>query len=297
MVEMGRSGETTVGRPMTDDNGMKSKDEIRLALRRQRVEFPRGGFTLIELLVVIAIIAILAAMLLPALSRAKQKAKDIQCVSNEKQISLSLLMYLNDNSGKMLGYQDIYTWIGQLQTNYSAIKGARYCPVAPEKTPWGGPGGNASPSIVAPDAFGTADYPWCWKNWSSGSFDAQGSYGYNGWCYENSPIGNPASLYKKETSMVSASKTPLFADAVWVDGWPEPNNTPNRDLYSGSNDQGLGRFTIARHGGRSATTAPRNAPANSVLPGRNNVGFGDGHVEPIKLNSLWKLYWSKTWPQ
>ena len=75
-------------------------------------------FTLIELLIVIAIIAILAAMLLPALNKAREKARSIQCINNQKQIGMALSFYQNEFNGYVLpakfAERATYAYNGQL---------------------------------------------------------------------------------------------------------------------------------------------------------------------------------------
>jgi prepilin-type processing-associated H-X9-DG protein len=266
------------------------------------------------LLVVIAIIAILAALLLSAISKAKLKADGLQCVSNARQ--LTAVASLSQQEYNSIDYSVSTVWLPMLVKYLPPASLVRLCPLA------------QAPQVPnhTGTQFGTAENCWVWNG--PAVLTNECSYTINGWLYTpatHDPLtaddpeyhvpDTPAgSYFVKDSNIRQPATTPVFGDGNWADCWPD-NSAARVDGVSTPQDGALcnlhdgdqknypdgslggcpiGRFLIARHGSRPASAAPRTIPVPyaTALPGMINLGFVDGHAESVHLFNLWTFTWS-----
>lgn len=229
-----------------------------------------GGFTLIELLVVIAVIAILMAILLPALQRAKGQAKKVICSSNLKQVATSMHMYGNDHDAKLpLNGAGNWLWdVAYSTTDYIINTGGDkhtfYCPSDPTKTadmlnlwqfsqnasPEAKPGDIAEPETNRHQQFRVTGYFWM--------MDTQNGRNYH-------PEGLPEKKWVTTLNCEKPAQTELVLDAT---------------LSTGNNPETANFLEVA--GGtwsRWQIYDRTNHIRGSDKPAGGNIIFIDGHLQ------------------
>jgi prepilin-type N-terminal cleavage/methylation domain-containing protein len=243
----------------------------------------RRGFTLIELLVVIAIIALLMAILMPALQRVKRQARSVACLSKLKQWGLFFSMYADEWNGKfMRGFTAsprANRWVYALGEYYKWDDEFTCCPNATK--PWVDEYGVDSGAEGSTSSAGVT-MAWGYLNQGHWKKPMKGSYGINGWVVDPKPGEEPhpergdASFFWRGPTVAGAGYVPLFMEAQRYNGVPLHTDTP--PSFSGErwNDNAqMGRFCLDRHDGFGGCL------------------FLDWSARKVGLKELWTLKWHR----
>ncbi len=239
----------------------------------------KKGFTLIELLVVISIIAMLLAILMPALGKVKEKARATVCRANLKQWGLIINLYAQDNNGEMQDNGDGMprgeVWYNLFRDYYQNDK-IRVCVSAAR--PMENAAAEGSTGIK-----GSSKNAWV-VYYGNGQPNDIGSYAMNSWMQSPRVLAagwdaNYGEYYWRKTDVSQAKNIPAFVDGAQRALNPiesDGNEAPNyRDELNGGWTNSLKRVCIDRHSGTI------------------NVVFLDGHSDKVDLKAIWSLKWSK----